>query len=221
MPDELDDERVHQVLQSLAGPPVDSEEALRAVHAGARAASWRRRLAPVVAAAAAAVLVAVVLIRAGRDGDGDDVVPAAPSTEQSSITTPLVTPSVAPSTIPPTVPPTTEPVVTASTVPPTAASAAPPPPTNPPATNPPAAPSATTKEFRCPGGTVTVRVTGQGLVLVSAVADPGFGVADQSVRANRVEVVFVTGGDDNEDGGEEREIRVRLDDGELRHECRD
>lgn len=248
MPDELDDERVRQLFQSLAGPPVDTEAALRAVHAGKGRVGWVRRVAPLSVAAAAASLVAVVLVRAGRDSD-DDVVPAGPSTERPGstappVTSPAVTPSVPPSTLPATttVPVTTVPVPTpAPTAPPTAAAA-------PPLAGP-APPLALARQYRCPGGAVTVRATSAGLVLVSAEPDPGFRVVDESVISDRVEVVFAGGpggggsddhgdddggegggsgsGDDGDDDsggpdvGDEREVRVRLEDGELQHECRD
>jgi hypothetical protein len=222
--DDLDDEAARRVLLAQAGPPVDVEADLRAVHERARRHRGRRMLVPVVVGgAAAAAVAAIVFVRAASEDR--EIVPAGPGTELPAASTApeLSTPPSSASSVTPTVAPTTP--TPASTVP---AASGPPPVV--PSSGAPASPVSRTETFSCAGGSVTVRWSTGELLLLSVSPAAGWMVDDEAATRDRIDVRFGAARDDNgggneggggESGSGERRLRLRLRDGRPVLECQD
>jgi hypothetical protein len=221
---DVDDDAVRRLFLAQAGPPVDVESGLEAVLGQAGRRRMRRMLAPIVVGlASAAAVAAVVLVRVGSDDA--ELVPAGPGTDLPAVmsdrtsASPATSPSTSPRSPSTTVQPgTSAPSVSTTGAPASAPTAAV---TSPPAVNPPitapatAPPTAQTQTFSCAGGSVTVRWTPAGLLLVSVSPAAGWTIEDQVARSDRVEARF--GAADQQ----ESELRLRLRDGSPTLECRD
>jgi hypothetical protein len=230
---DLDDDAVRRLFLAQAGPPVDVESGLQAVHERTAQRRTRRMLVPIVVGiASAAAVVAVVLVRVGSDGT--ELVPAGPGTDlpgASSVSpssrptsTAVATTTLAasgpartapapsgpastgptPSTLPSTTIASGPTIPALTAIPPVVASS-----------DAPAAPAPRTQTFSCPGGSVTVRWTPTALDLRSVSATAGWMIEDQQARSDRVEVRFGASGE------QRSELRLRLRDGGPVLECRD
>ena len=164
-----------------------------------RARSRRGRWMFAAAGVAAAAALVVVLVVAGATGDR--------ATIRSPATAPTAAPTLATSTTEPT--PTAPPVTTSPATSTIATLPAAPPATLPAA--PPTVPAAvpTTETYEGIGGSITVRLSGNTLMLATApTPSPGFTASVDDNGPDRVRVRFE--GDDRR-----TEIRVDLEDGRL------
>jgi hypothetical protein len=233
------DHDLERRLRAAAGADPDVAAARQAI--AGRVVRARRRRVAVVSGATAALIVSIGVVATVGNDDQRRIQSATPPTDSVTVdvsdpsttatlpsTTSGSTQSATTVTVPTTSLPTATPVVPSVSASPTTVlpgGEAPAPPTSttidtsstsstapPTSTEPTAPPPAdVTETFPSLGGTITVRLSGGQLQLLSVIPADGYETERQIEKPDDVEVRFVS-------GNAESRIRVRIIDGQMSHE---